>query len=156
MKYSIGCWTITVQQQTLYNNMLLYVCLRMVSFRFKVFGLLILSFYPMGSFILRVEGDSLQMVSFRVKVFGLLILSFYPMGSFVLRVEVDSLNLLRNGTIALWYSLDHKWNKTSLLHRCPSENKVFQAHKGYLYFVVLNVNRKISKRRCIWQACRDS
>ena len=32
------------------------------------FGLLILSFYPMGSFVLRVEGDSLQMVSFRVKV----------------------------------------------------------------------------------------
>ena len=32
------------------------------------FGLLILSFYPVGSFVLRVEGDSLQMVSFRVKV----------------------------------------------------------------------------------------
>ena len=32
------------------------------------FGLLILSFYLMGSFVLRVEGDSLQMVSFRVKV----------------------------------------------------------------------------------------
>ena len=32
------------------------------------FGLLVLSFYPMGSFVLRVEGDSLQMVSFRVKV----------------------------------------------------------------------------------------
>ena len=32
------------------------------------FGLFILSFYPMGSFVLRVEGDSLQMVSFRVKV----------------------------------------------------------------------------------------
>ena len=32
------------------------------------FGLLILSFYPMGSFVLRVKGDSLQMVSFRVKV----------------------------------------------------------------------------------------
>ena len=31
-------------------------------------GLLVLSFYPMGSFVLRVEGDSLQMVSFRVKV----------------------------------------------------------------------------------------
>ena len=33
-----------------------------------MFGLLVLSFYPMGSFVLRVEGDSLQMVSFRVKV----------------------------------------------------------------------------------------
>ena len=32
------------------------------------FGLLVLSFYLMGSFVLRVEGDSLQMVSFRVKV----------------------------------------------------------------------------------------
>ena len=32
------------------------------------FGLLILSFYPKGSFVLRVEGDSLQMVSFRVKI----------------------------------------------------------------------------------------
>ena len=32
------------------------------------FGLLVLSFYPMGSFLLGVEGDSLQMVSFRVKV----------------------------------------------------------------------------------------
>ena len=32
------------------------------------FGLLILSFYPLGSFVLRVEGDSLQMVSFSVKV----------------------------------------------------------------------------------------
>ena len=32
------------------------------------FGQLVLSFYPMGSFVLRVEGDSLQMVSFRVKV----------------------------------------------------------------------------------------
>ena len=32
------------------------------------FGLLILSVYPMESFVLRVEGDSLQMVSFRVKV----------------------------------------------------------------------------------------
>ena len=32
------------------------------------YGLLILSFYPVGSFVLRVEGDSLQMVSFRVKV----------------------------------------------------------------------------------------
>ena len=31
-------------------------------------GLLVLSFYPMGSFVLRIEGDSLQMVSFRVKV----------------------------------------------------------------------------------------
>ena len=31
-------------------------------------GLIILSFYPMGSFILRVESDSLRMVSFRVKV----------------------------------------------------------------------------------------
>ena len=74
----------------------------------------------MGSFVLRVEGDSLQMVSFRVKVwvtyiaflsigifrsqsrgrlyrwsvlglrFGLLVLSFYPVGSFVLKVEGDS------------------------------------------------------------------
>ena len=34
------------------------------------FGLLILSFYRMGSFVLRVEGDSLQMVSFRVKVWA--------------------------------------------------------------------------------------
>ena len=32
------------------------------------FGLLRLSFYPMGSFVVRVEGDSLPMVSFRVKV----------------------------------------------------------------------------------------
>ena len=32
------------------------------------FGLLVLFFYPLGSFVLRVEGDSLQMVSFRVKV----------------------------------------------------------------------------------------
>ena len=32
------------------------------------FGLLTLSFYPVGSFVVRVEGDSLQMVSFRVKV----------------------------------------------------------------------------------------
>ena len=32
------------------------------------FGLLILSFYPVEPFVLRVEGDSLQMVSFRVKV----------------------------------------------------------------------------------------
>ena len=32
------------------------------------FELLILSFYAMGSFVLRVEGDSLQMVRFRVKV----------------------------------------------------------------------------------------
>ena len=32
------------------------------------FGLLVLSFYLMGSFVLRVEGDSLQMVRFRVKV----------------------------------------------------------------------------------------
>ena len=32
------------------------------------FGLLILSFYPVGSFVLRVESDSVQMVSFRVKV----------------------------------------------------------------------------------------
>ena len=32
------------------------------------FGLFILAIYPMGSFVLRVEGDSLQMVSFRVKV----------------------------------------------------------------------------------------
>ena len=32
------------------------------------FGLLILSFYPMGSLVLRVEGDSLQMVSLGVKV----------------------------------------------------------------------------------------
>ena len=32
------------------------------------FGLLVLSFYPVGSFVLRVEGDSVQMVSFRVKV----------------------------------------------------------------------------------------
>ena len=32
------------------------------------FGLLILSSYLLGSFVLRVEGDSLQMVSFRVKV----------------------------------------------------------------------------------------
>ena len=34
------------------------------------FGLLILSFYRMGSFVLRVEGDSLQMDSFRVKVWA--------------------------------------------------------------------------------------
>ena len=34
------------------------------------FGLLILSFYSMGSFVLRVEVDSLQMVSFRVKVWA--------------------------------------------------------------------------------------
>ena len=84
------------------------------------FGLLVLSFYPLGSFVLRVEGDSLQIVSFSVKVwvtcivflsngifrsqsrgrlyrwsvlglrFGLLVLSFYPFGSFVLRVEGDS------------------------------------------------------------------
>ena len=32
------------------------------------FGLLILFFYLVGTFVLRVEGDSLQMVSFRVKV----------------------------------------------------------------------------------------
>ena len=32
------------------------------------FGLLILSFYPMGSLVLRVEGDSLQMVCLGVKV----------------------------------------------------------------------------------------
>ena len=32
------------------------------------FGLLVLYFYLIGSFVLRVEGDSLQMVSFRVKV----------------------------------------------------------------------------------------
>ena len=32
------------------------------------FGLLILSSYLLGSFVLREEGDSLQMVSFRVKV----------------------------------------------------------------------------------------
>ena len=32
------------------------------------FGLLVSSFYSMESFVLRVEGDSLQMVSFRVKV----------------------------------------------------------------------------------------
>ena len=31
------------------------------------FGLLVLFFYPMGSFVLRVEGDSLQMVTFRAK-----------------------------------------------------------------------------------------
>ena len=34
------------------------------------FGLLVLSFYPMGSFVLRAEGDSLQMVKFRVKVWA--------------------------------------------------------------------------------------
>ena len=34
------------------------------------FGLLILSFYPVGSFVVRVEGDSLQMVSFKVKVWA--------------------------------------------------------------------------------------
>ena len=34
------------------------------------FGLLVLSFYPMESFVPRVEGDSLQMVSFRVKVWA--------------------------------------------------------------------------------------
>ena len=32
------------------------------------FGLLVLSFYPVGSFVLKVEGDSLQMVSFSVHV----------------------------------------------------------------------------------------
>ena len=32
------------------------------------FGFHVLSFYPMGCFVLRVEGDSLQMVSFSVKV----------------------------------------------------------------------------------------
>ena len=32
------------------------------------FGLLVVSFYPLGSFVLKVEGDSLQMVSFSVKV----------------------------------------------------------------------------------------
>ena len=32
------------------------------------FGLPLLSFYPMESFVSRVEGDSLQMISFRVKV----------------------------------------------------------------------------------------
>ena len=66
------------------------------------FGLLILSFYLMGSFVLRVEGDSLQMVSFRVILWDLsfwatyivLILSFYLMGSFVLRVEGDSLQMV--------------------------------------------------------------
>ena len=88
------------------------------------FRLLILSFYPMGSFLLRVEDDSLQTVSFRVEVwvtyfvflssgifrsqsrgrlyrwsvlglrFGLLVLSFYPVGSFVLRVEGDSLQMV--------------------------------------------------------------
>ena len=47
----------------------------------------------MGSFVLRVEGDSLQMVSCRVR-FWLLLLSFYPMGSFVLRVEGDSLQMV--------------------------------------------------------------
>ena len=44
----------------------------MILYRWSVlrlrFGLFVLSFYPMGSFLLRVEGDSLQMVSFRVKV----------------------------------------------------------------------------------------
>ena len=34
------------------------------------FGLLVLSFYLIGSFVLRVEGDSLQMVSFRFKVWA--------------------------------------------------------------------------------------
>ena len=47
----------------------------------------------MGSFVLRVEGDSLQMVSFRVKIW-VIILSFYPVGSFVLRVEGDSLQMV--------------------------------------------------------------
>ena len=32
------------------------------------FGLIVLSFYPLGCFVLRVEGDSLQMVSFKIKV----------------------------------------------------------------------------------------
>ena len=44
----------------------------MTLYRWSVLGLRfelpVLSFYPMGSFVLRVEGDSLQMVSFRVKV----------------------------------------------------------------------------------------
>ena len=47
----------------------------------------------MGSFVLRVEGDSLQMVSFRVKVWVTCIV-FFPMGSFVLRVEGDSLQMV--------------------------------------------------------------
>ena len=88
------------------------------------FGLLVLSFYLMGPFVLKVEGDSLQMVSFRVKIwvtcivflsngifrsqsrgrlyrwsvlglrFGLLVLSFYLMGPFVLKVEGDSLQMV--------------------------------------------------------------
>ena len=100
----------------------------MTLYRWSVLGLrfrlLILSFYPMGSFLLRVEDDSLQTVSFRVEVwvtyfvflssgifrsqsrgrlyrwsvlglrFGLLVLSFYPVGSFVLRVEGDSLQMV--------------------------------------------------------------
>ena len=66
------------------------------------FGLLVLSFYPTGSFVLRVEGDSLQMVSFRLR-FGLLVLSFYPMGSFVLRVEGDSLQMV-NLRVKVWFT----------------------------------------------------
>ena len=47
----------------------------------------------MGSFVLRVEGDSLQMVSFRVKIWVTYIV-FLSNGSFVLRVEGDSLQMV--------------------------------------------------------------
>ena len=57
------------------------------------FGLLVLSFYLMGSFVLRVEGDSLQMVSFRVKVWVTRIV-FLSNGPFVLSVEGDSLQMV--------------------------------------------------------------
>ena len=63
------------------------------------FGLLILSFYPMGSFILYlyclfIQWD-LSFFTYIVFLFNgifrsLLILSFYLIGSFDLRVEVDS------------------------------------------------------------------
>ena len=47
----------------------------------------------MGSFVLRVEDDSVQMVSCRVKVWVTCIV-FLSIGSFVLRVEGDSLQMV--------------------------------------------------------------
>ena len=45
------------------------------------FGLLVLSFYPLGFFVLRVDGDTLQMVSFRVLVWATCIV-FLSTGNF--------------------------------------------------------------------------
>ena len=54
----------------------------MFAYGWSVLGYLwLLSFYPMGSFVLRVEGDSLQMVSFRVKVWATYIV-FLSNGNF--------------------------------------------------------------------------